>query len=74
MPICYINPDGSHVRGCDQHRGDHPWDWCRDRLEERRQRIAELERELAGHPVEHAIAAYEATRCERCHELECVCP
>ncbi len=47
MPICYINPDGSHVRGCDQHRGEHPYDWCRDRRAERLQKIADLERELA---------------------------
>lgn len=29
MVVCYVNPDGSHVRGCDLHQGEHPWDWCR---------------------------------------------
>ncbi len=46
MPICYVNPDGSHVRGCEQHMGKHPWDWCRDRREERRKRIEELRNEI----------------------------
>lgn len=31
MPICFINPDGSHVRGCLLHLGDHPADWDCDR-------------------------------------------
>jgi len=31
MSICYIEPDGTHVRGCDQHLGEHPYDWCRER-------------------------------------------
>lgn len=28
---CYVNPDGTHVRGCDAHGGQHPYDWCRPR-------------------------------------------
>jgi hypothetical protein len=28
IQLCYINPDGSHVRGCAQHAGRHPANWC----------------------------------------------
>jgi hypothetical protein len=26
--LCYVNPDGSHVRGCVQHEAQHPAQWC----------------------------------------------
>jgi hypothetical protein len=26
--LCYVNPDGSHVRGCAQHEAQHPAQWC----------------------------------------------
>ncbi len=53
MTICYVNPDGSHVRGCDVHTGQHPADWCDMKRAERRRRIAELESEL------HRLRTYD---------------
>lgn len=26
--LCYVNPDGSHIRGCAQHEAQHPAQWC----------------------------------------------
>lgn len=42
MPICYVNPDGSHVRGCNLHAGEHPYDWCDAQFERMKRRLAEL--------------------------------
>ena len=47
MAVCYINPDGSHVRGCEPHRGEHPYRWCKARREQRDLRRLELSVELA---------------------------
>jgi hypothetical protein len=46
MPICFVNPDGSHVRGCDRHMGEHPYDWCKKDFNEKLDRIDELQKEL----------------------------
>lgn len=46
MPICYLNPDGSHTRGCDRHNGEHPYDWCRTAYERRAAEMAELRTRL----------------------------
>jgi hypothetical protein len=33
MTICYVSPDGSHVRGCEEHLGEHPYQWESARCE-----------------------------------------
>jgi len=38
--LCYVNPDGSHVRGCAQHEAQHPAQWCESNLRSGTQAIA----------------------------------
>jgi hypothetical protein len=38
--LCYVNPDGSHVRGCAQHEAQHPAQWCESSLHSNTQAIA----------------------------------
>lgn len=60
--ICYINPDGSHVRGCDQHLGAHPAQWCESAYKQRIARMQELREELLrlqNIEIEYPVGQYD---------------
>lgn len=61
MTICFVNADGSHVRGCEAHRGAHPYDWCVEESERRLRRIDELQKELSNLINAEFIADFSPT-------------
>lgn len=46
--ICFVLPDGTHIRGCDRHRGEHPYDVCQQQFEERWRKIKEHEQAIVA--------------------------